>query len=142
MEAVLNEHVRPWVTEHYFLPCFSEMASVNQVEFADKGWKVNAGNQGRADNKVSPLPCWSLFREAHVRLQKQPDGSIKHMMSMCCFGATPTFDAACLDDMSFMEAWNSLAYQELRAKHLSGDVHGTVCEECIHGSKTIPLKAA
>ena len=142
MEETLREHVLGYCDEHYFLPCFSEMAAVNKVEYQDKGWKVNAGNQGRADNKVDPLPCWSIFREAHVRLQKMPDGSVKHFMSMCCFGATPTFDAACLDDMSFMEAWNSLSYQELRKAHLSGDVHGTVCETCIHGSKTIPIKAA
>ena len=137
MAAMLSEKVVPYVDEHYFLPCFSEMASVNKVEWEGKNWKVGAGNQGRADNRVSPLPCWSVFREAHVRLQKQPDGTVKHMMSMCCFGATPTFDAACLDDMSFMDAWNSLAYQELRAKHLSGDVRGTVCAQCIHGEKAV-----
>lgn len=141
MESVLEERVRPFTDSHYFLPCFSEMASVNNVK-ETRGWKVNAGNQGRADNKVDPLPCWSLFREAHVRLQKQEDGTIKHMMSMCCFGATPTFDAASLDDMSFMDAWNSLAYRELRRAHLSGDVHGTVCQSCIHGDNTIPIKAA
>lgn len=137
MEEVLNEHVRPFCDEHYFLPCFSEMASVNKVEWESKGWKVGAGNQGRADNRVSPLPCWSIFREAHVRLQKQPDGSVKHMMSMCCFGATPTFDAVDLDTHSFMEAWNSVAYQELRKAHLSGNVRGSVCEECIHGTKEV-----
>lgn len=128
MDALLNERVRPFVDEHYFLPCFSEMASVNNTE----GWKLNAGNQGRAENKVSPLPCWSLFREAHVRLHKTPDG-VKHLMSMCCFGATPTFDAASLDDMSFMDAWNSVAYRQLRKAHLSKDVKNTVCEECIYG---------
>lgn len=136
MERVLDERVRPFVDSHYFLPCFAEMASVNEVE-KNKGWKVNAGNQGRADNKVDPLPCWSLFREAHVRLDLQPDGTVKHMMSMCCFGATDTFDAACLDDMSFMEAWNSLAYQELRKAHLSGNVRGTICSKCIHGEQEI-----
>lgn len=125
MEAMLSERVVPYVDEHYWLPLFSEMQSPLAAQNAAKGWKPNAGNQGRLDNLVSPLPCWAVFSEAHVRV----DGHL----SACCFGADETFDMADLNEVDFMTGWNSGAFQALRGKHLSGDVHGTVCERCIHG---------
>lgn len=36
-----------------------------------------------------------------------------------------------LNDMSFMDAWNSEGFQELRKAHLSGDVRQTVCKDCV-----------
>ena len=32
---------------------------------------------------------------------------------------------------SFMDAWNSEKFQNLRKAHLKKDVTGTVCEECV-----------
>ena len=31
----------------------------------------------------------------------------------------------------FEEAWNSLAFRNLRAAHLAEDVTGTACESCV-----------
>ena len=36
-----------------------------------------------------------------------------------------------LNQQSFMEAWNSAAFVNLRAAHLRKNVCGTVCENCI-----------
>jgi hypothetical protein len=36
-----------------------------------------------------------------------------------------------LNTQSFMEAWNSEAFQTVRAAHLRKDVRGTVCEKCV-----------
>jgi len=126
MEALLAERVLPYVDEHYWLPLFSEMQSPLAEKNKARGWKANAGNQGRLENLRDPLPCWAVFTEGHVRV----DGGL----SACCFGATSCFDMGDLATTSFMEAWNSPKFQALRAKHLSGDVHGTVCESCIHGA--------
>ena len=125
MEAMLSERVVPYVDEHYWLPLFSEMQSPLAEKNEARGWKANAGNQGRLDNLRSPLPCWAVFREGHLRV----DGGL----SACCFGADDKFDMGNLNDQSFMEAWNSGAFQALRKAHLSGDVHNTPCESCIHG---------
>lgn len=125
MEALLSKQVVPYVDEHYYLPCFSEMQSPSAERNRSMGWKPNAGNVGRLDAMRDPLPCWSVLREGHVRV----DGSL----SACCFGADDKFDMGNLYEMSFMEAWNSEAFQALRKKHLSGDVRGTACEACIHG---------
>ena len=129
MEEMLRARVRPYVHEHYWLPLFSEMQSPLAAKNEARGWKANAGNQGRLDNLVSPLPCWAVFSEGHVRV----DGHL----SACCFGADDTFDMADLTKVDFLTGWNSSVFQELRKKHLSGDVRGTVCEECIHGTKAV-----
>lgn len=128
MEKLLNERVRPYCDEHYFLPLFSEMQSPSAEKNKARGWKANAGNVGRLDKMRDALPCWSVFREAHIRV----DGS----MSACCFGYDDTFDCANIKD-GFMAGWNGEKYRALRKKHLSGDVHGTPCEECIHGTKAV-----
>jgi hypothetical protein len=36
-----------------------------------------------------------------------------------------------LNEVPFMEGWNSASFQELRAAHLNRDVSGTICEDCI-----------
>ena len=125
MEQLLQHQVLPFVDEHYWLPLFSEMQSPLAEKNEARGWKANAGNQGRLANLRDPLPCWAVFREGHLRV----DGGL----SACCFGADDKFDMGNLNHMSFMDAWNSGAFQALRKAHLSGDVHNTPCESCIHG---------
>ena len=125
MEALLSARVAPYVDEHYWLPLFSEMQSPLAERNKERGWKPNAGNQGRLENLRDPLPCWSVFREGHLLV----DGRL----SACCFDATAGWIMGDLTKQSFMEAWNSLDFQALRKAHLSGDVHGTACEKCIHG---------
>lgn len=129
MEELLKARVLPYVDEHYWLPLFSEMQSPLAAKNEARGWKPNAGNQGRLDALRDPLPCWAVFTEGHLRV----DGGL----SACCFGADDRFDMGNLNDMSFVEAWNSPKFQALRKKHLSGDVHGSPCEECIHGTKEV-----
>ena len=124
MESLLAERVRPYCDQHYFLPLFSEMQSPSAEKNLARGWKPNAGNQGRLEALRDALPCWSVFREAHIRV----DGS----MSACCFGSDDRWDMGNIRD-GFMEVWNGDKYRELRKRHLSGDVHGTACEGCIHG---------
>lgn len=125
MQRLLETQVLPFVDQHYWLPLFSEMQSPLAEKNKERGWKPNAGNQGRLENLRDPLPCWAVFREGHLRV----DGGL----SACCFGADNKFDMGNLNEMSFMDAWNSGAFQALRKAHLSGDVHGTPCESCIHG---------
>jgi hypothetical protein len=46
------------------------------------------------------------------------------------FDATSNWTMADLGKQSFMDAWNSLAFVNLREAHLRKDVRGTVCEKC------------
>ena len=122
MELLLDEHVRPFVDEHYWLPLYSMGAVATQRE-AELGYRPTAGNQGRLDAMREPLPCWSAFSEGHVTA----DG----ILSACCFDADNRFAMADLNKVQFMEGWNGMKFQELRAAHLQRDVSGTICADCI-----------
>ena len=122
MEALLDERVRPYVDQHYWLPLYSMGAFATQREH-DLGYRPTAGNQGRIGALREPLPCWSAFTEGHVTAEGR--------LSACCFDATANWTMGDLNKVSFMEAWNSDAFVGLRAAHLRKDVRGTVCENCI-----------
>lgn len=118
MRAVIDS-IQPYVDESYWLPLYG-MSGASK----EHGWKPRPGNPGRLDNMREPLPCWAVFTEGHIT----KDGKL----AACCFGTglDGDLEMADLNKVSFMEGWNSLRYQELRAAHLSGDVTGTPCESC------------
>ena len=122
METLLNERVRPYVDQHYWLPLYSMGAFATQREH-DLGYRPTAGNQGRIGALREPLPCWSAFTEGHVTAEGR--------LSACCFDATANWTMGDLNKVSFMDAWNSPAFVALRAAHLKKDVRGTVCGNCI-----------
>ncbi len=122
MKALLQEHVLPYVDQHYWLPLYS-MGSMATEREAELGYRPTAGNQGRLGALRKPLPCWSAFTEGHVRA----DGGL----SLCCFDADGRFVVGDLTRQSFMDAWNSESFQKIREAHLKEDLTGTVCQECV-----------
>lgn len=123
MERLLDEHVRPYVDEHYWLPLYAQMTSVTSERAKELGFAPNAGNQGRIGALRDPLPCWSCFTEGHVRA----DG----LLSACCFDSDGRFAMADLNETSFMKGWNSQEFVKLRRAHLKKDVSNTICDGCI-----------
>lgn len=121
MRAIVEE-IKPFVDEHYWLPLYG-MSGASK----EHGWTPRPGNPGRLDAMRDPLPCWAVFTEAHITV----DGGL----AACCFGTGLDGDLkmADLTQVSFMDGWNSVAYQELRRAHLSGDVSKTACAECAAG---------
>jgi MoaA/NifB/PqqE/SkfB family radical SAM enzyme len=122
MEQLLSERVRLHVDQHYWLPLYSMGAFATQRE-EQLGYRPTAGNQGRLDALREPLPCWSAFTEGHVTAEGK--------LSACCFDATANWTMGNLNQVSFMDAWNSKPFVALRAAHLKRDVTGTVCEKCV-----------
>ena len=123
MEALLTEHVRPYVDQHYWLPLYSMGAFATQRE-AELGYRPTAGNQGRIGALREPLPCWSAFTEGHVTAEGK--------LSACCFDATANWTMGDLNEVS--RSWKRgtrSRSSDLRAAHLKKDVRGTVCENCI-----------
>jgi MoaA/NifB/PqqE/SkfB family radical SAM enzyme len=121
------DRIAPFVDEHYWLPLlsFGDQATEQEEEM---GLKPVVGNPGRLATMRAPLPCWAVFREGHITSEGR--------LSACCFDSSDSWKMADLKEVSFMEGWNSLAFQMLRKAHLDGDVHGTACESCIHGKKS------
>ena len=118
MQAIVDD-IKPHVDEFYWLPLYG-MGGASKAA----GWKPQPGNPGRLAAMRDPLPCWSVFTEGHITA----DGKL----SACCFGHGVDDDMvmADLNEVSFMEGWNSTKYQQLRAAHLRKDVTGTPCETC------------
>ncbi len=112
------ELIKPYVDEHYWLPCFS---FGGQTELG----KVR-GNPGRLDQMRAPLPCWAGFREGHITASGK--------VSFCCFDSHDRWVLGDLHDMTFMQSWNSEKAQRLRSAHLKKDVTGTECEHCAVGT--------
>ena len=121
MQALVDE-ILPYVDEHYWLPLYS-MGSLARERERELGFRPTAGNQGRVDCLREPLPCWSLFTEAHVTY----DGK----MSACCFDAGDRWIMADLNEVPFLEGWHSADFGRLRESHLGHDVRGTICEACV-----------
>jgi len=111
--------ISDYVDEHYWLPLYGQAG----LTAGGRGTKPVAGNVGRAGAMREPLPCWSVFTEGHITY----DGKL----AACCFDHDGRFDMGDLNEMSFMEAWHSAAFQALRAANLAKDVTGTACEQCI-----------
>lgn len=123
MKQMLNEKVIPYVDEHYWLPLYS-MGSLSTVRReADLGYRPTAGNQGRQDALVNPLPCWTVFTASHV--------IVNGKVSACCFDANEEWNMGDLNKQSFMEIWNSKEYQMLRKSHIAKNIKGTPCEHCV-----------
>lgn len=122
METLLAAHVWPYVDEHYWLPLYS-MGSVATAREVELGYRPIAGNQGRLGALREPLPCWSVFTEGHV--------TSRGHLSACCFDADDRFSMADMTTQSFGDAWQSPAFQALRAAHLRRDVSDTICASCV-----------
>ncbi len=119
MRSVVAE-VNQFLDEHYWLPLF-DMRGASEAS----GMKPIVGNPGRLAKMREPVPCWSVFTEAHIT----KDGKLV----ACCFGAGLDDDMimADLNEVGFDVGWNSVAFQKLREAHLRKDVTGTPCEHCV-----------
>lgn len=117
--AAAVARIAPYVDEHYWLPLYGQAGLTSGAH----GTVPTAGNQGRIGALRKPLPCWSLFTEGHITY----DGRL----SACCFDHDGRFSMGDLERESFMQAWHSRPFQQLRRANLAEDVCGTVCEKCI-----------
>jgi hypothetical protein len=68
------------------------------------------------------VPCAALFESAHITF----DGRL----SACPYDHNGRFHMGDLNYETFVEAWGSEGFRELRAAHLAGDVKQTACEGC------------
>jgi hypothetical protein len=123
MQAMLARDVLPYVDQHYELPLYGQMTHWNEQRTDDLGYTPTAGNQGRIGALRDPLPCWSAFTEGHVTA----DG----LLTACCFDSDGRFKMGDLREMSFIEAWHSQPFADLRNAHLNKNVTGTICEGCL-----------
>lgn len=139
MQSLLDEHVRPYADEVYALPLYGMSLRADEIEEAT-GYKPTYGNMGRIDENTGKpnrpgLPCWSLFSEAHVRINSEGNPE----MAACCFSADDRFDVGGIKELGFMGAWNSPIMQKMREAQIRSIVDGpsaligTPCAVCVIG---------
>jgi len=105
--ALAKKEIGPQCDEHLF---FEEG---NQGGYMSQGGKPSGVN----------LPCSLLFNRFHV--------TCEGYYTMCCVDYQNYLAVADLNEMSLQEAWCSPAAVEMRQKHLSRDIGGTLCENCV-----------
>jgi hypothetical protein len=116
--------IRELVDEVYALPLYNQAGlCANKLSAEHEDWTQTAGNMGRLESLVPPLPCWAVLAEGHITYNGK--------LSACCFDHDGRFHMADLNEVGFMEGWNSQKFQDLRAAHLDRDVSGTVCARCV-----------
>jgi hypothetical protein len=117
----LEKHIIPFVDEHYWLPLYT-MGGVATGKERELGLQPVAGNPGRCDSLVEPIPCWTLFTAGHVLADGRLTG--------CCMDATGNWVMGDLNTTPFMECWHSEDFKALRREHLKKNVIGTKCAKC------------
>jgi hypothetical protein len=102
------EWIRELVDEVYTLPLYNQAGlCANKLSAEHEDWTQTAGNMGRLDSLVPPLPCWAVLAVCHITY----DGKL----SACCFDHDGRFPMADLNEVGFMDGWNSQKFQALRA---------------------------
>jgi hypothetical protein len=121
MKPLLDTHIKPYVDEHYWLPLYTAGGQAREKEAA-LGMRPIAGNTGRLDDPSDPIPCWTLFTAAHILV----DGR----MTACCLDGVGKWVMGDLTKQTFMEAWHSQDFRELRKAHIDNNIVGTKCARC------------
>ncbi|HWI14584.1 MAG TPA: radical SAM/SPASM domain-containing protein [Burkholderiales bacterium] len=117
------EAVLPRLDQHYWLPMYGRAST--WAECIPDSTMLATDATVRKD-----VPCWPLFTEAHV--------TAGGMLSACGLDHTPRFHTADLNACSFLDAWHGAAFASLRKAHLTGDVSGTACAQCVGYAQAAP----
>jgi MoaA/NifB/PqqE/SkfB family radical SAM enzyme len=75
------------------------------------------------NRKRLKLPCYQLWSYLNV--------TVEGYLSACCSDYNNDLVVGNLHNSSLLEAWSSPEFQELRLRHLNGNIDGTLCEGCI-----------
>src|SRR3990167_7298938 len=132
------DQVATYVDATYANSFYAMSVEAGEIEKAT-GFKPNVGNPGRLrfiEGKWvqirEPVPCWSLW-EGHIGQGKwiEEEQDYRYHLTACCFASDGgDFNMGDLNGpnkMSFVEAWNSPKFQELRQRHVDRNVRATVC---------------
>ena len=114
-----EKDMNQYVDDFYFLPLYNQAGHIGGKEYT----KI-IGNPGRADNMVSPIPCWALFNAAKI--------TWNGWLTACCFDHDEKFEIADLNKVSLIKAWNNPKFVRMRKEHLDNDFNvNSLCAKCL-----------
>ena len=81
-------------------------------------------------------PCFMLWKRMHI----SQDG----YLTICCVDFDNTLAICDLNNMSLLDAWHHPLFAEIRKRHLSQQLDGTLCKNCLYqiNEPFIPLNPA
>jgi len=117
------------------LNCHEKEYAENTIgKMADDTVFVIAGNQGGYMNNEGisytgrNTPCSMLFNRFHV--------SCEGYFTLCCVDYQNYLAVSDLNQTSLKDAWASKIAVDMRNKHLSSNIKGTLCYNCIIGKNS------
>ena len=131
---VVTKYTKDEIDMHYerIIPYVDDICFFNAESFAGqmideiKELRVEIDNEKVPQYKVpNKLPCVELFKTICV--------TAEGFLTCCC---TEAFNYMVVEDvnrLSLREAWHSEAMQDIRRRHMEGDIDGTQCYKCMYG---------
>lgn len=81
-------------------------------------------------NNKFKLPCSYPFNSVVI--------TVEGFLTACCMDFENLLAYEDLNEVSLKEAWNNDYIRDLRNKHLTNNIHGCICDNCINNSYEIP----
>ncbi len=101
------------------------------IDVSNQGGMVPEANSLRVgDIPVREPPCSMLFNRFHITWEGY--------LSACCVDFQNYLVVADLNKISLSEAWTNETFINLRGKHLTNNLEGTLCYNCLY-NKTSPV---
>ncbi len=114
-----RELIDPLVDEILFQPVHNQSGQMSGAEEV-----LTAGT--KAAFKVANI-CRMPFNRLHV--------SCEGYLTLCCVDYQNYLALADLKETSLRNAWHSPLFQDMRRRHLAGDLAGTLCGNCWQGRR-------
>lgn len=111
--AGLRQRLLPLIDEFVDLECGDQMSQMARAKDL-----LIAGPPERRDQSICALPFTKLYVTQEGYL------------SMCCIDYHNYLAVVDASQMSISEAWRHSSFQAIRARHLGGDLAGTLCGTC------------
>ena len=105
------------------------MPAINQGGLIPEINQISTKEQNDINGNFK-LPCSYPFNSVIV--------TAEGYLTACCMDFENLLAYADLNNTSLEEAWNNFIISQFRRRHISKDVDGTMCANCIYNTKDIP----
>lgn len=122
-ENAINKLFKNKCDEYIVMPAINQGGLIPDIN------KISSKSETDVNGNFN-LPCSYPFNSVIV--------TSEGYLTACCMDFENMLAYANLNNCSLEDAWNNSIIRDFRDKHLSKDVSGTICENCIYNSLDIP----
>lgn len=119
----LKSAILPYVDDLAFWGVSGQMGqSLDQLHM------IASSMTGKMPELGSAKPCTMLWNRLHV--------SCEGYLTLCCVDYENALTYADLNDSSLKTSWNNSIIQKMRERHQTQELGGTLCQNCLYGTRT------